>query len=125
MDRLDGVHPVLRAKIEMIMVAMRAIGHPVVPVQGVRTAEYQHKLWQQGRETPGDIVTDKDGYTSKSNHQVKDDGFGHAVDCCFEGPEPWGEHQPWDAYGALREALGLAWGGRWKRPHDRPHLELR
>ena len=47
---------------------------------GVRTAEEQNKLYQQGRTVKGIKVTKVDGYKLKSNHQVKCDGFGYAVD---------------------------------------------
>ena len=48
--------------------------------QGVRTAEYQNSLYQQGRTKPGKIVTNCDGIKNKSNHQAKADGYGHAID---------------------------------------------
>ena len=47
---------------------------------GVRTAEEQNKLYQQGRTVKGIKVTKVDGYKLKSNHQIKADGYGYAVD---------------------------------------------
>ena len=65
-------------------------------VSGVRTDKEQHELWAIGREysnagglprtnpqawiKTGGVVTWCDGYRKKSNHQKKDDGFGHAID---------------------------------------------
>ena len=123
----NGVHPDLVKRIvERVLPAMAAFGTPMHVVQGVRTADQQHHRWLQGREgNPGPIVTNCDGYKVRSNHQANPvDGLGHAVDCAFV-TDPWGEHQPWEVYGALGEACGLAWGGRWSHPNDRPHLELR
>jgi len=120
-----GLHPDLIDKIEKVLSAMAAIGFPMRICQSVRTASEQHELWRKGRDLPGPKVTNCDGYTRKSNHQITADGFGHAVDCCFTVGEPFGEGQPWSAYGTLGEAVGLAWGGRWTNPVDRPHLELK
>ncbi len=47
---------------------------------GVRTAAEQNLEYQKGRTLPGVKVTKVDGYKQKSNHQIKFDGFGYAVD---------------------------------------------
>lgn len=126
-DKLSGVHPALVRKVQAVLTAMASIGYPMKVVQGVRTADYQHSLWEQGRTRPGAIVTNCDGYTTKSNHQVKDDGFGHAVDCAFvvNGVVSFDDHLPWKAYGELGKALGLTWGGDFKSIADYGHLELK
>jgi peptidoglycan L-alanyl-D-glutamate endopeptidase CwlK len=133
-NKLDGIHPELAAKVQRILTAMNALGFPMQVVQGVRTAPQQAALFAQGRTAPGNIVTNCDGYVKKSNHQPKGDGqgpsFGCAVDCAFvDDPkttlnETWDDHQPWQAYGAMAEALGLVWGGRWHSVVDKPHIEL-
>ena len=122
-----GVHPYLLTAIDRVLAAMTAFGCPMRICQGVRTVDQQHALWRQGRDLPGHIVTNADGVTVRSNHQVHPDGLGHAVDCCFRLGDPFGEHQPWAAYGALVEAAGLRWGGRFVLTggtRDRPHAEL-
>lgn len=122
------VHPVLLRKIKVVLAAMAVADMPmVVTPNPVRTAETQHALYQQGRTKPGKIVTNADGYKTKSNHQVKADGYGHAVDCHFvvngiptwDVPDAW-----WAAYGALCRAVGLRWGIRIGEWIDRPHAEL-
>lgn len=131
-QRLRGVHPRLKAAVVKILNVMEAAGHPMVVISGVRTEEEQQRLYAQGRTAPGAIVTNLDGITKRSNHQVrKSSGFGHAVDCAFlDDPdtphnETWDEKKPWELYGVCAETLGLAWGGRWKKPVDKPHIELR
>lgn len=96
--------------------------------QGVRTTQQQKTLYSQGRGgSPGPVVTQADGVRVKSNHQAQNDGFGHAVDCCFVGPSPFAETHPWASYGANVEAQGLIWGGGhthgW-HGQDRPHAQL-
>lgn len=130
-QRLVGVHPDMAAALEKILAAMDALGFAMTVTEGVRSTERQWTLYQQGRTTPGPIVTQLDGHVKRSKHQVNADGLGHAVDCAFlDDPlttrvETYDPAQPWDLYGRMGEALGLTWGGRWTSPHDMPHLERR
>ena len=126
--RREGVHPILLERIDKVHLAMKAIGYPMMLTDGVRSAEVQHELWRQGRDKPGKIVTNCDGFDKKSNHQVKDDGFGHAVDSCFLDPNglpTWNEQYPWKAYGELCKAVGLKHGIKLSSDTiDWPHAEL-
>ncbi len=130
--RLIGVHPELVLKLMKIFAAMALMGHPMFVVSGVRSDEEQKRLYQLGRTKPGNVVTNIDGITKRSNHQVnKLTNYGHAVDCAFINDpntpidETWDLKQPWSLYGELAETTGLTWGGRWKTLVDLPHIELR
>ena len=77
LDKLEGIHPNLVNFLkELILISP----WDFKITAGVRTAEEQNKLYQQGRTTKGIKVTKVDGYKQKSNHQIKFDGFGYAVD---------------------------------------------
>ena len=77
LDKLNGVHiNLVNFFKELILISP----HDFKITAGVRTAEDQNKLYQQGRTTKGIKVTKVDGYKQKSNHQIKFDGFGYAVD---------------------------------------------
>lgn len=119
---LGGLHPRLTKPLQQLLEAMRALGFPMRVTEGVRSDERQRELYAQGRTAPGSIVTNADGVTHRSRHQTQADGYGHAVDCCFDSETPY--EGPWAVYGAAGEALGLVWGGRFTRLVDRPHLEL-
>lgn len=129
--KADGLHPDLVVRLERVFSAMTALGFPMRLIEGVRTQDRQRELYAQGRTKPGKIVTKADGVTNRSNHQIKADGFGHAADCAFSDDprtprdETWDESMPWHAYGALAEAVGLTWGGRWQTLRDLPHVERR
>ena len=126
-DKLAGVHPKLKAKVGQILAGMAAMGYPMLVTDGVRTDAEQAALYAQGRTAPGKIVTNADGVTHRSRHQLHADGCGHAVDCCFldaSGKPTWDEGYPWATYGAIAESFGLNWGGRWRNPVDKPHIEL-
>lgn len=125
-DKLLNVHPALIDKITRIKFAMVELGYPMMVTDGCRTVEQQQVLFAKGRTMPGRIVTMADGVKRRSNHQIHDDGFGHAVDMCFlvDGKPSWDGKLPWTLYGLMAETLELRWGGRWSMPVDRPHVEL-
>lgn len=124
-DLRAGLAPAFLTKLDIVLDRMAKVGHPMKICQGLRTAEYQHELYLRGRDPqhPGKPVTNCDGYQQKSNHQVHTDGFGHAADCCFLGPDPFGPTQPWATFGAIAESQGLVWGGRFKLV-DLDHVEM-
>lgn len=121
-ENMAGLHPDLIRIVEGAIISS-AIDFGVAG-KAVRTAKEQHALFLQG-------VSQKDGYERKSNHQVKDDGFGHAVDLT-----PWvgGKfiltEDAWHYYPMIAvamsvsaKALGLAnrlkWGCNWLETMDR------
>lgn len=127
MTKLEGVHPALIRAVNRMRNALAELGCPVVVTQGVRTVEQQQALYAKGRTAPGAIVTYADGIIKKSNHQPAADGLGRAVDLAFldaDGKPSWDESHPWTLLGVMAEQQGLQWGGRWKKPVDRPHVEL-
>jgi peptidoglycan L-alanyl-D-glutamate endopeptidase CwlK len=123
--KLQGCHPELVARISKVLDAMTVLGVPMIVTDGVRTTAQQRALYAKGRTVPGPIVTNADGVTKLSNHQIKGDGFGHACDVAFlvNGQPSWDSRLPWKCYGACVEALGLVWGGSWTALHDLPHAE--
>jgi peptidoglycan L-alanyl-D-glutamate endopeptidase CwlK len=124
--RLVGVHPRLVEAVKRICYAMHELGFAMLVTDGVRTTAQQQALYAQGRSAAGAIITKADGVTTRSNHQAKADGFGHAVDLCFlvDGKASWNEQLPWALYGAMAKSQGLVWGGTFTTISDRPHIEL-
>ncbi|TXH09900.1 MAG: M15 family peptidase [Hyphomicrobiaceae bacterium] len=122
---LREVNPELSWRVRQVLAAMMCLGYPMVVTNGNRTTVEQQALYAQGRTKPGKVVTNADGVKNKSNHQD-----ARAVDCTFldaKGQPHWPDtaaDQPkWRAYGACAKALGLAWGGDWKKA-DKPHVEM-
>lgn len=116
-NHLAGVHPKL---IACVQAAAKTCAQPFLVVQGVRTAAQQAALYAQGRTTPGNIVT----WVTTSNHQVKADGFGHAVDLAALDPAKaggidWSSTKDYstmnDAMMAAAPGCGitLRYGGDW------------
>ena len=91
-------------------------GVPAYIREGRRSYARQLALYAQGRTTPGRIVTQ----TLNSKHRL-----GRAVDIAFWGYRD--EQVPlevWKALGAIGEAYGLKWGGRFKTLKDYVHFEI-
>lgn len=120
----DGLHPALLEKVRIVLAVMAREGSPMRIVQGLRTVSQQQILYAQGRTVKGPKVTNCDGIKVRSNHQAQADGWGHAADLAFLGPEPFAEHHPWQLFGDVVRDAGLVWGGDFKSLPDRPHCEL-
>lgn len=133
---LEGVHPALVGVVKKA-ITLSSVDFRVG--EGVRSAARQAQLYAQGRTTPGPKVT----WVRVSNHQVKPDGFGHAVDLWalnHDGSVNWDSVPLYDAIKAAMFAAAnemspkvtLRWGADWDRdgvPHehgetDMAHFEL-
>ena len=138
--KLEGVHPDL---VKVIKESIKECPVDFSIVYGVRSTEEQKRLYALGRTVVnpdgksnkkplGNIVTQKNGTTNKSNHQVKSDGFGHAIDFVpyINGKMDWNATNEFKVIAAhivaTAKCLGVAvvWGGSWRTFKDLPHIEL-
>lgn len=94
------------------------LGLPVLVTETVRDAEYQTKLYAQGRTAPGSIVTNT---PTPSFHGV---GAGLAFDVCknVKGHE-YDDAGFFESVATLAREMGFSWGGDWKSFVDRPHFQ--
>jgi peptidoglycan L-alanyl-D-glutamate endopeptidase CwlK len=131
---LLNIHPNLVNLIEKAI-----INSPVdyTVTSGIRTEDEQRSLYLIGRRGIKDElrVTDKDGVFKKSNHQIKDDGYGHAIDIYpfFDGKVhvsgPTVAPKLTEIANHIKRVasnLGykVIWGGDWKMV-DMPHFEIK
>ena len=128
LDTMVGVNPDL---VKVIKEAIATSPFDFMVMQGVRSAKYQNELYQQGRTVRGLKVTNADGYIKKSNHQMKVDGYGYAIDFVILN----GKVLDWDTeskYQAVAKhildtghklGINLEWGGDWKFK-DNPHIQI-
>ena len=138
LDMFKNVHPKL---IEVMKVAISNSPYDFRITAGARTAKEQNALYQIGRTRAGNKITNADGYKNKSNHQIKADGFGYAVDIFVcgkydengdyikftteEGYDDKKIREVADHIKATAKSLGLGieWGGDWKF-YDSPHFQI-
>lgn len=138
LDKMKKVHPKL---VEVMKAAIVGSPFDFRITAGARTAEEQFALYQKGRTLPGPKVTNCDGKNFKSNHQIKSDGYGHAVDVFPCGVIENGVYRKFtseEGYDdkklksianhilaiAKSKNVNVEWGGNWKM-HDTPHFELK
>ena len=127
LKKLEGLHPNLQ---NFFMELIKISPYDFSITQGIRTAEEQNKLYQQGRTVPGKIVTNCDGYKLKSNHQTKSDGLGHAGDIAVlvNNKITWEEKYYKEVAISARilmQKYNIEWGGDWKNFKDLPHFEYK
>lgn len=86
--------------------------------QGYRSPEEQNKLYEQGRTTPGNIVTNAKGGESYHN-------YGLALDVVrMENGQPnWSKPITPDI-AKIGTQQGFSWGGSWQSFKDYPHFEM-
>jgi peptidoglycan LD-endopeptidase CwlK len=121
-DRLGLVHPVLAQRIQPFIDRMEVFGIPVLVTQGLRTWEEQAKLYEQGRTTPGKIVTKAaPGYSWHC--------YGLAVDLVpsahKDNPQPdWNpDHADWQTLIRIGKDFQLMEGASWRTFPDFPHFQ--
>lgn len=145
LTRLEGVAPNLVKVLEAAIID--------TPVdfsinEAVRTEKTQARYYTYGRTVVnpdtgpikgnkfGMIVTNKNGTTNRSNHQIKADGYGHAVDIYpFVDGHILVNDKRVDGLlhtiaahikkTAAELKIPIVWGGAWKSPYDPPHFELK
>jgi len=139
LDNLKGIHPNL---VKVLNETIKRSPVDFTITEGVRTTEEQQKLYSYGRTKINPDtkkmtkVTNADGIKTKSNHQVKSDGYGHAVDLYpFFLGKVQVHHK--DTIKRLEDiskvflevgkelGIPVVWGGHWKNPYDPPHFQLK
>src|SRR5512145_945440 len=106
---IDDLFPIMQKKALAHKHACKEEGIDLLIYCTYRDFEAQDKLYRQGRETPGDIVTNAKGGQSTHNYRV-------AYDCVplVHGKPAWGDSVLARKVGELGESVGLEWSGRWK-----------
>lgn len=99
------------------LVAAKKEGIDLKITFGLRTFAEQQKIYDQGRTTPGPIVTKAKPGQSFHN-------YGLAIDVVpiVNGKADWNS-KLWTKIGDIGKACGFSWGGDWKTFKDLPHFE--
>jgi peptidoglycan L-alanyl-D-glutamate endopeptidase CwlK len=87
-----------------------------------RSVEEQQRLYAQGRTTPGQVVTQIDGLTKKSKHNLEP---ARAIDIAISvgGKVSW-DPDEYKRAAVYLKARGASWGGDWLTFRDYPHFEV-
>lgn len=124
-EAIATLHPIVAFRARRHIELCEREGIYLFVTQAWRSFAWQQVFWDQGRTTPGRIVTHaRPGY---SWHNWLGRGLGLAYDMAilnFPGDlAPKNVYDgPWSRVGVIGEGLGMLWGGRWGTP-DLPHFE--
>ena len=116
-NTVDSLLPLVERQANKIVHEMHRLGEPVRIVEGYRSPERQQELYNQGRTTPGNIVTN--AKPGESLHQ-----YGCAVDFVFRKEGYNANEEQWELLGITGEKNGFDWGGRWTSFTDKPHFQM-
>lgn len=119
LDKLKGVHPKL---VQLILTAIKTSPIDFIVTCGVRSLTDQQKAFKEKKSKC-------DGIINKSNHQVKSDGLGHAVDLAplpvnYNNTKKFDELAVHIKKVAKDLKINIRWGGDFKSIVDKPHYEL-
>ena len=93
--------------------------YPLYLIEGVRTLETQEKYYNQGRTTPGPIITNAKPGQSPHN-------YGAAVDLVpfINGKAAWDDESKFKLLADTAQSVGLKAGYYFRNLKDSPHIEL-
>jgi len=111
---LDDLTPQAKAKAVKFVAACAAQGIDVLIYCTLRSNAEQDELYAKGRTTPGPIVTNARAGQSLHN-PVPGTDKSRAFDCVpiLHGKAMFGDTGSYLKMGAIGEAIGLTWAGRW------------
>lgn len=116
-----GINPrVKEYAVELIKRAYKE-GIYVQISSGFRSNAEQTKLYNQGRTTKGNIVTNAKAGQSIHNYGLAIDYFLVSDD---GNDALWVVNDKWKRVAAIGKSMGFQWGGDWKSFRDYPHLDM-
>lgn len=116
--KLEDLHPIVQAKAKAFLAACTKEGIDLLVTSTYRDHESQDALYAMGRTAPGSIVTNAQGGESFHNYRVALD-----VVPIISGKPIWNDSAMWGRIGALGEASGLEWAGKWQKFREQPHFQ--
>ncbi|WP_338589645.1 M15 family metallopeptidase [Paenibacillus sp. Y5S-9] len=125
---ITGLHPVVAENESLLVRKAARRGIEIIITHGYRSSEEQDALFNQGRSSAGNIVTNARGGESYHN-------YGLAIDFALRTPDGdvvWDMERDdngngkadWMEVVDLAKELGFTWGGDWANFPDYPHLQM-
>lgn len=122
------LNPIVKERSNQLIEQSAKQGIVIVITDGFRSVADQNLLYQEGRTTGGNIVTNAKGGGSYHN-------YGLAIDFALKTPSEkviWDMQydgnkngkSDWNEVVKLAKGLGFEWGGDWAQFQDYPHLQM-
>lgn len=123
-----GLHPEVAEKAALVKQIAADQGILIRYTDGYRSFEHQDALYNQGRTTEGQVVTNARGGESYHNYGlaidfVLTDHYGNAYWSLDRDTNGNGVSD-WEDVGNIAKSVGFNWGGDWTSFPDYPHLQL-
>jgi peptidoglycan L-alanyl-D-glutamate endopeptidase CwlK len=116
---LDDLIPQAKERIERFIELCKENNIDLLVTSTYRDNESQEALYEQGRTTPGRIVTNAKPGDSYHNWRCAAD-----VVPLVNGKPNWDGNDPiWTKVGELGEQSGLEWAGRWHTFKELAHFQ--
>lgn len=125
--RIAGLHPDVQAAADRLVRQAADRGIDIAITSGFRSSEEQDRLYRQGREEAGNIVTNARGGQSYHNYGLAIDFAlrdGSDIRWDMERDGNGNGRSDWMEVVDLAKKLGFDWGGDWDRFPDYPHLQM-
>ncbi|MBY7142254.1 M15 family metallopeptidase [Virgibacillus sp. NKC19-3] len=122
------LHPIVEEKKNELLEQAAEIDIDVVITEEIRSIDRQNELYEQGRSTSGNIVTNARGGQSYHNYglaidyALRDDNGELIWDIHYDGND--NGKSDWFEVADLAKELGFDWGGDWESFKDYPHLQM-
>jgi peptidoglycan L-alanyl-D-glutamate endopeptidase CwlK len=126
--KLTDLHPTLQPICATFLERCKAAGLDILITCTHRTGAEQDELYSHGRTAPGPKVTNARAGQSMHNFTINGAPAAKAFDMVplVNGKAMWdAKHPAWAKAGAIGEALGLEWAGRWVSFREFPHFQLK
>ena len=116
--KIEDLHPKVADLCNQFITECKDAGIDVLITSTYRDNESQNALYNQGRTTAGNKVTNAKGGQSFHNYKI-------AFDFCpiVNGKAQWNDTTAFNKCGEIAESLGLEWAGRWKTFKELAHCQ--
>ncbi len=117
--KIKTLHPKIRVAATKFQNEAIKAGLPFRITEGLRTVERQNKLFEQGRTTPGAIVTNARGGQSWHNY-----GLAFDIIPIINGTATYkAPASVWANIATIGKKYGFEWGGNFAGLTDKPHFQ--
>jgi peptidoglycan L-alanyl-D-glutamate endopeptidase CwlK len=122
------LNPLVKERSDQLVQQAAKKGIVIMITDGFRSVEAQDQLYEKGRTSDGNIVTNAKGGESYHN-------YGLAIDFALKTPSGnviWDRQYDgnkngiadWTEVVQIAKTLGFQWGGDWAQFKDYPHLQM-
>ncbi|WP_432408580.1 M15 family metallopeptidase [Wukongibacter sp. M2B1] len=115
---LNRLHPYVKKLAEEVIRKSKENGIEIIVTETFRSNERQQQLYNQGRITPGNIVTN-----AKPGNSIHNYGLAFDIVPVENGKALWERYDLFKKVGEIGVSLGLEWGGNWRSFKDYPHFQ--